>query len=183
MNNQIIVVEGIHDQMRIQSIYKDAHVVITHGREISKETIEMLKTLGERNDIILLLDPDGPGEKIRSIISAEIPKCRQAFIPKYKCISKNRKKVGIEHATNEDIICALENLYEPKEIEETIQFSDLYDLMLIGQENSMILRDAVSLELNIGKPNAKTFLKRVNLYGISKSELYQIVTRIRGCQS
>lgn len=63
MDNQIIVVEGIHDQMRILSLFPNSHVVITYGREISKETINMLKTLTQNNEIILFLDPDGPGEK------------------------------------------------------------------------------------------------------------------------
>ena len=33
--NSVIVVEGIHDEMKIKSVYPDANVVITNGREIS----------------------------------------------------------------------------------------------------------------------------------------------------
>ena len=178
MDNQIIVVEGIHDQMRIQSLFKDCHVVITHGREISQETIDMLITLSKNNDIILFLDPDGPGEKIRNIITNAIPNAKQAFMPKYKCISNNRKKVGIEHASDEDIIQALNKVYTPNSVKGNITINDLYSLGLIGSDYSMKLRDEVSLRLNIGKPNAKTFLKRINLYSITLEELKDLVNDI-----
>lgn len=176
MHNQIIVVEGVHDQVRVQSLFKDAHVVITHGREISSETIQMLKTLANTNEIILLLDPDGPGEKIRSILTMVIPTCKQAFLEKKKCISANKKKVGIEHATDEDIKEAIERHYTPKVLKEEITIQDMHELGLIGHPNSRILRDKISTYLNIGKPNAKTFLKRINLYGISLIEIKKFIS-------
>ena len=174
MDNQIIVVEGIHDQMRILSLFPNAHVVITHGREISNDTINMLKTLSENNEIILFLDPDGPGEKIRNIITNEIPTSKQAFLPKKLCISANKKKVGVEHAKDSDIIEAIRRVYTPKNVSNNITINDLYELGLIGQENSLIIRNKISEELNIGAPNAKTFLKRINLFGITLEELKKL---------
>lgn len=177
MDNQIIVVEGIHDQMRILSLFPNSHVVITHGREISKDTINMLKTLTQNNEIILFLDPDGPGEKIRNIITNEIPTAKQAFIPKKLCISTNKKKVGVEHASDNDIIEALRKVYTPKNVSANITINDLYEFGLIGNVNSLIIRNKISEELNIGAPNAKTFLKRINLFGITLDKLKELTNK------
>ena len=51
--NSVIVVEGIHDEMKIKSVYPDANVVITNGREISDKTIDLIKTLSLNNEIII----------------------------------------------------------------------------------------------------------------------------------
>lgn len=174
----VIVVEGIHDEMRIKSIYPDVNVVTTNGREIDISTIELIKTLSIENDIIIFTDPDSPGEKIRNIITNEVPNCKQAFLRKKDCISKNKKKVGIEHASKECIIDALSNLIIPNS-NENIKVSDLYELGLNGYENSSLLREKISDILNIGKPNAKTFLKRINLLNITKEELEELVCKVK----
>ena len=57
--------------------------------------------------------------------------------------------------------------------------NDLFDLKLIGDENSSRLRSETSNILNIGNPNAKTFLKRLNLIGINKKELEDILCKIK----
>lgn len=172
---QIIVVEGIHDEMRIKSIYKDAYVITTNGREISEDTITMIKNLSINNEIILMLDPDSPGEKIRSLLTSYVPNASQAFLPKKRCISKNKRKVGIEHASNEDIIASLESIYRPTKNTNDITINDMYRLKLIGNTNSSLLRENVSAKLNIGKPNAKTFLRRLNMFNISLKQLEEII--------
>lgn len=174
----VIIVEGIHDEMRIKSIFKDANVLITNGREIDDSKIELIKKLSVDNDIIVFTDPDAPGERIRNIISDACPSVKHAFLRKKDCISKNKKKVGIEHASNEVIIEALQSLVEPND-ENLIAMSDLYELGLNGFKNSALIRDGVSEVLNIGKPNAKTFLKRINLLRITKEELGELVCKVK----
>ena len=159
----IIVVEGIHDVSKIKSVYPNANCIITNGREISLETIECIKRLSINNDIIVFTDPDSPGEKIRNIIASAVPNCKHAFLRKKDCISNNNKKVGIEHASKEAIIEALSNVYNNNSNNETITNQDLFNLGLNGNKDSAILRDKISNYLNIGKPNCKTFLKRLNL--------------------
>ena len=63
--NSVIVVEGIHDEMKIKSVYPKANVIITNGREISDSTLDMIKKISETNEIIIFTDPDSPGEAIR----------------------------------------------------------------------------------------------------------------------
>ena len=89
----VIVVEGKNDKNRIESIFKNAFVIITNGSEINKDTINTLKELSKTNEIILCLDPDGPGERIRRKILENIPSCKNVYADKSKAISKNHKKV------------------------------------------------------------------------------------------
>lgn len=174
----IIVVEGYHDLAKIKSIYPNANCIITNGIEISDDTINMLKKLAKENNIIIFTDPDSPGEKIRKIINDNIPNAKHAFLRNYECKSKNNKKVGIEHANKEAIINALNNVYESNN-NDSINIKDLYELRLIGLDNSKQLRDKISDYLNIGRPNAKTFLKRLNMLNITKEKLSEIICKIK----
>lgn len=175
----IIVVEGIHDVSKIKSVYPNCNCIITNGREISQETINCIKELSKTNQIIVFTDPDTPGERIRDLISKEVKNCKHAFLRKKDCISKNRKKVGIEHADSEAIKEALSNVYSNEYSKETITNTDLYELGLNGGKNSGILRDKISDMLNIGKPNCKTFLKRLNLLQITYEELKKLVCSLK----
>ncbi len=172
--SSVIVVEGLHDKIKVESVYPEAFVVITNGSEISKDTISLLKKLSIDNDIIVFTDPDSPGEKIRCEIENAIPGVLHAFLRKKDCISKNHKKVGIEHASKECIINSLAKLYSNKGYSDTITIYDMYEYNLMGMPNSAILREKIADELNIGKPNGKTFLKRLNMLQIKKEDLRKL---------
>ena len=176
--NSVIVVEGIHDEMKIKSVFPNANVVITNGREISQSTLDMIKKLSETNEIIIFTDPDSPGEAIRKRITEIVPNAKQAFLRKKDAISKNRKKVGIEHADIDIIKESLDNLYVFNNSNNNINMSDLFRLGLNGNSGSAVLRDRISEHLNIGKPNAKTFLSRLNLINISLEELEDLCQKL-----
>jgi ribonuclease M5 len=178
MERSLIVCEGIHDEERIRKVYPNAFCVITNGSEISKETLLMIKEYSKTHKIIIFTDPDSPGERIRHKVLEVVPNASEAFLPKKICISKNHKKVGIEHAPLEDIKEAL-NQYIDKDIEKgSLTISDMVDLGLNGGEVSSKLREGISSKLNIGKPNAKTFLKRINALNISKEKLVELIGEI-----
>ena len=81
--NEVIVVEGKSDVVTLSNIIK-AEYIITNGFEISDETIELIKKVNETRGIILFLDPDGPGEKIRMKIMNKVPNLKHAFVnPKH----------------------------------------------------------------------------------------------------
>jgi ribonuclease M5 len=175
----IIVVEGLHDEINIKSVYPNANCVITNGSEVSKDTINLLKELSKTNEIIVFTDPDSPGERIRSIISDAIPNCSHAFLRNYECRSKNGRKVGIEHASKDVIIDALGKIYKQTNEPDTITNIELFELGLNGSKESRILRDKLSDYLNIGKPNAKTFLKRVNLLRLTKEDIKELLCKVK----
>ena len=176
----IIVVEGTHDEARIKEIYPLCHCVVTNGSEISDETLDLIKELSKNHNIIVFTDPDYPGERIRKKIEEIVPNSKHAFIRKKDSISNNKKKVGVEHAKLDIIKEALDNVYTYNPNDNMlITNNDLYELGLNGFPNSKILRDKVSEILNIGKPNSKTFLKRINLIGITKEKLEEILCKIK----
>lgn len=173
MQGQIIVCEGTHDEAKIKEVFKDAFCITTNGSEVSKGTLNMIKEYAKTNEIIIFTDPDYPGERIRNLVLTVAPNASHAFIKKDLCISKNHKKVGVEHASKEDIIDALKNLYNPSKYQNHLNMDDLYSLGLVGKESSKKLRDKISLKLNIGCPNAKTFLNRLNSFGITKEKILE----------
>ena len=175
MYKSIIVCEGIHDEERIRKVFKDAFCITTNGSEISKDTLDMIKSYSKQYKIIIFTDPDSPGERIRHKVLEVVPNASEAFLPKRICISKNHKKVGIEHAPLEDIREALSNYLDKENETGTLNNTDMIELGLNGNINSSKYRDYISNKLNIGKPNAKTFLKRINALNISKEELIKLI--------
>ena len=83
----LLVVEGATDVAFLQS-FLDADFVITNGSEVSRETIDYLKAVKKSREIVVLTDPDFPGQRIRNILDQEIPGLLHAFIPKEKAIKK-----------------------------------------------------------------------------------------------
>lgn len=166
----IIVVEGKNDYNKIKSIFPDVNVITTNGSDVNLELINRLTTLSKKEDIILCLDPDRPGEKIRSTIMNYIPNAHNVYAKKSLAISKNKRKVGIEHMTKEDILELFDNIKFSK-LGSDITFDDLMNMGLVGSHNSRQLRAKVCEFLKIGYCNSKTLLNRLNMYGYTLLDL------------
>lgn len=169
MNKQVIVVEGIHDQEKVNKAFPHTTVLTTNGSAIKDYLIEQLKTLSLNNEIILLLDPDYPGNKIRTTLNQHIPNALNVYIKKEDCTNKEGK-VGIEYATVEVIKSALKNIrYKTNNSNITMPF--LIDNNYIGAANSKQKRYNLLKKLNLGQANGKTFFKLLKAYGITKEEV------------
>ena len=173
---EVVIVEGLHDLERLKSIYPDIDVLITNGSEIERNLPEIIE-VSKKREVILFLDPDYPGERIRKILNSYIPNAKHAFFKKDLAISKNKKKVGIEHAKKIDIIEALDNVLSINESSDLITINDLYKLGLIGEENSSALREEICLNYNLGHTNAKTFLKRINMFGLTLKDIENVLNK------
>ena len=158
----LIVVEGKNDKNKLENIFKDANIIITNGSEISQDTLNTIKSLSENNEVILCLDPDGPGEKIRKKIMEYVPNAYNVYADKQKAISRNKKKVGIEHMSKKDICQMFEHIYVPK-YENNITYEELFDL---GLMNNKKLREKLCTNLHIGYCNGKQLYKRLNMLGL-----------------
>ena len=177
MKDKIYVVEGIHDEDKLKSIFKDIKTISVNGSEVSQDSIDLLNKLSKTHEIVLVLDPDHPGAKIRNFLEAELSNVKHVFFDKNDCISKNGKKVGIEHASNEVIKDRLK--YEISNIisDSDITYDFLYQMKLIGNDNSKALREKVSKHFHIGITNSKTLLKRLMWLGIKTEELAEVVSK------
>jgi ribonuclease M5 len=175
---EVIVVEGYHDLAKLKAIYPEIDVYITNGSEISENTLVELKVLNESRGLILFLDPDYQGERIRRILSDYVGPTKHAFLTKKDCINKNKTKVGIEHANSTKIIEALSSVYTmKKDIKDSVKISDLYRLGLIGNNNSKALRLLIGETLGIGLNNGKTLLYKINMFGISLEEIEAVLRK------
>ncbi len=166
---EIIVVEGKNDTKALQRALKNVTTIETSGYGLSKQTIQYIAEVSKTRGIILFLDPDTVGERIRRMINAAVPNCKNAFLLKEK--ARTSKKVGIEHASNEDIIEALKSLLTYGESKETLSWQDFVDLKLTGLQDSHDKREKVSECYSIGKCNSKTMFKRLNMLGVTKIEI------------
>lgn len=165
----VIVVEGKMDRDLIGS-FLDCDIVTTNGSAVSRETIDLIRELKKTRDVIVLTDPDAPGKRIRDILNNEIPGLLNAFVPKEKSIKG--KKVGVAECDKKTIMESLSHLirYEPRP-SGTLSASDMADLGLVGGKDSATLRKRVGLKFHIGEGNAKTFLRRANMLGLTKEDL------------
>lgn len=172
---EVVVVEGYHDLAKLKEIFPNIDIIITNGSEINKETLEELKKLNESRGLILFLDPDYQGERIRRIIYEYVGETKHAFLTKKESINKKGNKVGIEHASRQSIIDSLKKVYTAKERKESIQMKDLYELKLIGSNDSKQRRKILCESLGIGLSNGKTLYNKLNMFGINKKEIIDIL--------
>jgi len=172
---QVIIVEGKKDEQKLRSIFSDILVVSVGGLQMNTDTIKYLESLSQSHEIIIFTDPDSAGNKIRNSLTSLFPNASHAYISQTKAISDNQKKIGIEHVSNEDIKYALRNIIKPTVIGGSLTTADLLELGLTQSSNAAALRQQVSTYLNIGNPNAKQFLNRINILNITKARLKDVI--------
>lgn len=167
MKNTVIVVEGIHDASKIKEVYKNVHIITTNGTSLNDEVLNEIITLSKNNEIILFLDPDYPGNKIRQTISSKVSNVKHAYLK--RDLAKKDNKIGIEHARVEDIKEALN--VRPLINNTDIDLDFLLEHGYIGSSNSKEKRLNMLNHFNIGYVNAKGLLKKLSLFGINRKEI------------
>ena len=165
---EVIVVEGKSDKQFLET-FLDADFLLTNGSAIDGFDKEYLIELSKTRGIIILTDPDYPGQKIRNEISSYLPVCKHAFVRKENSIKK--KKVGVAEASKEEVLYALENVvtFDNSNVGK-LTSTDLF-LLNISGSNSSINKEKVINHYHLGHCNSKTLLKRLNLLNVSKQEL------------
>ncbi len=173
---EVIVVEGRHDTIAIKNAV-EADTIETGGSAISKETIERIRKAQELRGIIVLTDPDYPGERIRKIISNSVPGVKHAFLAKEDALKNN--DVGIENASPESIRRALNDVKtEWIAPEETISWETLVDHGLVGGEKAKEKRLQLGKRLGIGYCNAKQLHKRLKMFQVEEEAFLEVMTKI-----
>lgn len=163
----IIVVEGKNDANKLKSALGEVDIIITNGSEINNNTLNDIYKASLITEVVLCLDPDGPGELIRRKIIEKVPNVSQVFAKKDKAISKNKKKVGIEHMSREEIVKLFSDIKRVKK-GPVISYIELYNE---GFMTSKEKRIKLCEKLNISYCNGKQLIKRLNMFGISMEEI------------
>lgn len=177
---EIIVVEGKSDTIAVKRA-ANADTIETNGSAISEETLKRISHAQEKRGVIVFTDPDYPGRRIRAIIEEHVPGVKHAFLPKNKSISENGKKVGIEHAMDEDIRHALAHVYTPASEDEAanpIPLDILLEAKLIGHPDARKRRERLGELLNIGYTNGKQLQKRLSMFQIELSPFLAAIAKL-----
>jgi ribonuclease M5 len=176
MRPHVFVVEGKNDKFRLERLLDQPLVITTNGSAIDEDSIKLLKKLDETHDIVLFLDPDHAGERIRRLVSKELKHVYHAFINKEDAISENMKKIGVEHASDEVILEALKTIKMVKhERMSDVTHAFLHDVGLTGSSSSKALRNLIGEKLGIGFTNGKTLYYRCHMFGIHKHHIMEVI--------
>ena len=176
MIKEVLVVEGKMDVVAINKAV-EADCIITEGFNLLPRTIKNIKAAYEKRGIIILTDPDSAGERIRSYLVRRFPNAKHAFIPAQEATAND--DIGVEQAKPEAIRKALAKV-RTAEIESSNEFSakDLILNGLNGSQSASLRRAKVGEILGIGFANAKTFLRRLNNYGVTRDEFEKALAQL-----
>ena len=193
---EIIVVEGRDDTAAIRQAV-DAVTIETHGFGIREETWQLIEKAYQTKGIIVFTDPDTAGEQIRRRIMKRFPGAREAFLDQERATKAG--DIGIENASPQAIREALSKAHgageqgagaaaeHPEHGEcpehgggrpEHFTASDLFSWGLDGMPGASKRRQALGRELGIGQATAKTFLQRLNRFGISRTEIEAALEKV-----
>lgn len=163
---EVIVVEGRDDTNAVLRAI-DGLTIETHGFGIKKETWSLLEKAYAEKGLIILTDPDYSGEEIRRKLTEHFPESKQAFLTRKE--AEKNGDIGIENAAPEDIQDAIRKAHYTdfaKEAEFTEE--DLFEAGLTGRDDAAQRRQKLGAKLGIGYGNARTFLKKLNQFGIDR---------------
>lgn len=180
MKKQIFVVEGKNDERRLKEIYPNINVVSVNGSAINKDIVNLLIDKQDEYEIVLFMDPDYAGEKIRNEIENKLKHVTHIFIERDSSHNKNYTKIGVEHVSDNDLIEAMSRHMKPIDnFKSDISLSFLYQVGLVGIINSNNLRKELSKELNLGNVNGKTLKNRLNNFGICKEKVEEALKKVK----
>lgn len=159
---QAVIVEGKYDKIRLSNIV-DAIIVPVHGFSVyrDRETAELIKTLAQTIGIVILTDSDSAGFQIRNKIKnlARGGSVTHVYVPDIKGRERRKREpskqglLGVEGISDDIILEAFRKagvLAEKSDApKEPITKADLFDLGLIGAENSAQKRAAFQRSLGL----------------------------------
>lgn len=166
--SQVVIVEGKTDSAKLKNLF-DVETIETNGLNLTNKKLKEIKEIAKAKEIILFLDPDGPGEKIRKKIMEHIPEAYNCFVKKEDI--KSNKKIGIAEASNESILNAFANIVKFNTKNESISWTEYLDLDL----NSKKARLFMCNKLNISYCNHKQLFKRLNMLNINFNQAKELL--------
>ena len=168
-----IIVEGRDDTTAIKRSV-DALTIETHGYGIRPETWDLIAQANEKTGIIVFTDLDHAGEQIRRRIIERFPNAKEAFLDKES--AEKDGDIGIENASPEDIESALAKAQAAKDESEEAAFTmqDMLRWGLVGSSGAADRRRALGMHLGVGFANSKTFLARLNKFGIKREQIDEL---------
>ena len=176
--DEIIIVEGRDDTAAIRRSV-DAVTIETHGYGIRPSTWDVIDKAYESKGIIIFTDPDTAGEQIRRRLAERYPEAKHAFLD--RGLAEKDGDIGIENASPESIRAALEKARCSAfagDAAKPFTPADMFRWGLAGTPSASRRRAIVGDKLGIGMAGSKTFLRRLNRFGVSREEIEQTLEEI-----
>lgn len=173
---ETIIVEGRDDTAAVRRSV-DALTIETHGYGIRPSTWELIEKAYNTTGIIVFTDPDHAGEQIRKRILERFPDAGEAFLDRRDAEANG--DVGIENASPEAIRSALADAHMRRSGEEFFTADDMFRLGIAGTAGAALRRQELGKQLGIGFANSRTFLRRLNRFGIRRDELEKALREIK----
>ena len=176
MLKEVLIVEGKMDIVAVNRAV-EADCIITNGFHFNNKTLTNIAAAYKKRGIIILTDPDSAGENIRTFLTKKFPNAKHAYIPKDEATANN--DIGVEQASPESIRNALAKVHTLN-LNPRAEFTaaEMLQYGLSGSEESSKLRDKIGAVLGIGYGNVKTFVKRLNSYGITRAEFLEALKNV-----
>ena len=177
MIKEVLIVEGKMDVAAIDKAV-DADCIITGGFTLNRRTLANISAAYNKRGIIIFTDPDSAGERIRKFLTKKFPNAKHAYVPRIEATANN--DIGIEQASPESIRTALSKV-RTAEINPREEFTaaEMVNFGLAGGVESSSLRDKIGAALGIGYGNVKTFVKRLNSYGVTRAEFLDALDKLK----
>ncbi|MBP2646038.1 MAG: Primase-related protein [Firmicutes bacterium] len=176
MIKEVIVVEGKNDIAAVKRAV-EAECLATEGFRLSAGILNRIAAAYTRNGIIILTDPDSAGERIRTNLTRRFPDAKHAFVSRDAAMKNG--DIGVEQASAEAIQSALEKTrFHEWAGKDEFTMQDIWQARLNGTPDAVARRAVLGDTLGIGYANAKTFLRRLNHYGVSRQEFVQAVEQL-----
>lgn len=176
MLKEVLIVEGKSDTAAVRRAI-DAECIETGGFHFTRKTLANIAAAYKKRGIIILTDPDSAGENIRNFLSKKFPLAKHAYIPRDEATAND--DVGVEQASPESIRKALSKV-RTLEINPREEFTaaEMVAFKLAGGIDSSKLRDKIGAALGIGYGNVKTFVRRLNNYGVTREEFLKAIVNL-----
>lgn len=176
---QIIVVEGRDDTKRLTETFGPIDTIETRGSAISPETLALIAHAQATRGVIVLTDPDFPGEKIRKTITQAVPGVTHAFLPRSEAAPTHAGSLGVEHASPQALRAALANLVTPvPDAPVQISLDAIQAAGLIGGPAARARRERLGELLHIGYTNGKQLQKRLRQFAITPAQFAAAVAQL-----
>lgn len=181
MLKEVLIVEGKSDVAAVNRAL-EADCITTGGFHFTRRTLQNIAAAYKRRGIIILTDPDSAGENIRKFLSQRFPEAKHAYIPRDEATAND--DIGVEQASPESIRKALSKV-RTMQIAPREEFTaaEMVALNLSGSADSSKLRDKIGAALGIGYGNVKTFVRRLNNYGVTRAEFQEALSNVTPANS
>jgi ribonuclease M5 len=174
MNKHLYIVEGKDDVSRLKAAGA-RFVMTTEGFLVSNRLKGFLKNAQNIRGIVLLLDPDGPGNKIREELHHTLSAYEDVFIDKAQASA--RRKIGVAEADTDYIKEALAEQLKADEKsgeKETFSLSDVSSLGLTGQ-NSALKKEKLKRKYSLVITTAKSIADQLSILRITPEEIGEFI--------